>query len=670
MRSLVLFVGLVLGLYLYKENYWIFITLFIIILGFVLYRFRLRGLVFFLIGVFTGVAVILFVWYSPDSPNHKFSGFIVECSDNYFVFYSGFKRYYVSSSLHGLEKFDFITISGSLENVDIHAIESRFDFQKYLYSLGVEKEIIMDSFNVNFYFPFRATAIQTMLVKGLDENTVAFIRTYVFADPDYNHIFLQNMSVFGLTHIFSLTGAYVYVLTRIIEYAVFLKASRRTSKVVSLAFVLVLLLLSSFKLSLLRVCILMTVRFLNSFVLKIKLSNLSVIAVSGTIILLINPFSLFQPSFYLALYISSGYFFASMALKRLSIVNRFFVSILLVTTLMVPFNVSRDHQLNFLSVLLQPVFLGISYPTLFASWFSLARIPMEWYFDLVLRFSNWFGELSRIARMTFYAGNVQDSCLLLYVICVASTLYCFELKLPRLKYISLVVNVISLMTIFLPLENWTSKGEVHFIDVGQGDATLIKTRAANILIDTGGNRNFDTGKEVIVPYLKRNKIYSIDCLIVTHDDLDHNGGVDYIRSNFRVDYYITGKDAFPISIGGVEIENLNIFQDSAKDDNYNSLVLKFELNKKRYLLMGDAPIEIERRILSQFDVSCDILKVGHHGSNSSSSHGFLEKTNARIAIVSCGYKNSYGHPHKDVLVNLAASSIQVMRTDTLGTIVL
>lgn len=234
---------------------------------------------------------------------------------------------------------------------------------------------------------------------------------------------------------------------------------------------------------------------------------------------------------------------------------------------------------------------------------------------------------------------------------------------------------------------------IHMIDVGQGDSILVQTPTnKNILIDGGD----EDSENIIISYLRQKRIKTIDIIIATHPDSDHIGSLDNVIKKFNVNsIYMpeqsTDSEAYQNLINSCTDKNLAI-QYLYKDDvlnidnniniyvlspsyiqeesNLNSIVFKLTFNNNSFLFMGDAEEENEKEILRSFELNnINFIKIGHHGSNSSSSLEFIKKINPDIAAISCGYKNQYGHPHKEVIDNLKQSHVSIYRTDRIGDIV-
>ncbi len=236
-----------------------------------------------------------------------------------------------------------------------------------------------------------------------------------------------------------------------------------------------------------------------------------------------------------------------------------------------------------------------------------------------------------------------------------------------------------------------SEAQVHFIDVGQGDATLITCGGHAMLIDAGEN---DKGTAVQL-YLKKQGVDRLDYLVLTHPDADHIGGADVILTKFTVgkvfmaDYekdnrtyreviqaladrkmkWSTPAPGQSYSLGTAKF-TIVAPCGSYEDPNNSSIALVFENGENRFLFTGDAEAEAEQDILAgKRSIQADVYKAGHHGSDTASSVAFLTAVDPVWAVISCGEGNSYGHPHAEVLNHLRSMGVKVFRTDEQGSIV-
>lgn len=233
---------------------------------------------------------------------------------------------------------------------------------------------------------------------------------------------------------------------------------------------------------------------------------------------------------------------------------------------------------------------------------------------------------------------------------------------------------------------------VHFIDVGQGDSILIQSGDHDMLVDAGENDQGDT----VVTYLHSQGIEKLDYVIGTHPHSDHIGGLDDVINNFSIDKVIlppvehttkTYEDVLDaISSQGLKVtkpvagDTYKLgdasFQIIAPNGNYGddlnnwSVGIKLTNGDNSFVMCGDAESQAEADICaSGINLSADVLKLGHHGSKTSTSGAFLNKVNPEYAVISCGMGNSYGHPHKETLNKLNSKGVKILRTDEQGTVI-
>ncbi len=241
--------------------------------------------------------------------------------------------------------------------------------------------------------------------------------------------------------------------------------------------------------------------------------------------------------------------------------------------------------------------------------------------------------------------------------------------------------------------------ELTAIDVAQGDSLLLTfPQGQRVLVDGGGilqygrvrKSSFDMGEDVVSPYLWSRGIRRLDVLVATHAHEDHIGGLKSVMENFRPSEFWVGANppealvkqaealhiqvvqghlALPFDFGGARVQFLSPPEDyaSTKTGNNDSLAFRVLYGSRIFLLTGDMERPMEGALLAQgMDLHADVLKVGHHGSKTSTIPPFLEAVSPSIAIVSAGYENSFGHPHPDVVRRLGERHITLLRTDLDG----
>lgn len=246
------------------------------------------------------------------------------------------------------------------------------------------------------------------------------------------------------------------------------------------------------------------------------------------------------------------------------------------------------------------------------------------------------------------------------------------------------------------LESTSAAGEmrVTFLDVGQGDCTIVQTGEHSMVIDAGNNHQ----GERVTDWLQGEHITELDYLILTHPDADHIGGADNVLDSVQVDVVImpdvendtiTYREVIErieekkIPVEFPEAGRQYLMGDagftvlcprpeevSERDMNGSSVGIKLVHGTNSFVMCGDAEEESEMHMADTFQegLEADVLKCGHHGSNTATSKPFLRRVDPIWAVISCGKDNSYGHPHAEVLAALQNADVQVYRTDELGTI--
>lgn len=234
--------------------------------------------------------------------------------------------------------------------------------------------------------------------------------------------------------------------------------------------------------------------------------------------------------------------------------------------------------------------------------------------------------------------------------------------------------------------------EVHFIDVGQGDATLIKCGDSAMLIDSGEN---DKGT-LVQNYIKKQGVKSLDYLILTHPDSDHIGGADVIITKYNIDKIVmpnyskdtaTYRDVIKAmdykryrattpavgdtyQLGDAEFTIIAPNRSNYEDSNNYSVGIVLKHGDKKFIFTGDAEGIAESDITkNKLDISADVLHVGHHGSKTATVEVFVKAVSPAYAVISCGENNDYGHPHAAVLNTLRANKAKLFRTDEQGSLI-
>ncbi len=269
----------------------------------------------------------------------------------------------------------------------------------------------------------------------------------------------------------------------------------------------------------------------------------------------------------------------------------------------------------------------------------------------------------------------------------------------KIKFVSVIILLLIFVSFILtscsnPYSNLLS---IHMIDVDQGESILIITPSNKTILIDGGE---SSQSRKIKSYLTKHRVKKIDLLVATHPHSDHIGGLSDIINNFKVEKIFMPKKihtsiAFENLLNTIQNKNLNInnpklnttmefdkdinlhflgpVRDYGENLNLWSIVFRLDFKNKSFLFTGDMEKEAENDLINKYGkeyLKANVLKVGHHGSNTSSSEVFLRYTNPEVAIISVGNNNPYGHPHRDIIERLENHRILIYRTDIQNNVVL
>ena len=587
---------------------------------------------------------------------------------------------------------DKIKLFGKLKLPSNNSIFNGFNYREYLkyerinYIFDID-EIIKISNNKSIMYKLKNSIIN-IINKSPNKD---YLHTFLLGNNKYiDKEVMESYRINGISHLFSISGMHISLLSMIILK---LLKNYKFKKEVVILFLLIYMTLTDFLPSILRSGIFFILIYLNKkFNLNISMFKLMIILLF--ICVLIDPYIVykigFQYSYTISFYLIT---FNQLINKSKNKLYKLFIVSFISFIVSVPITINNFSQINVLSIFLNIFFVPIVSSIIFP--LSLITFLFPFFNNLFTILINIFELLSitfsKIDNFIFIMSKISTLFILIYYIIISITLY--FLSKNKNKY------MVSLMFIFVIHYNITifNKGlEITYIDVGQGDSIFIKfpNDKSNILIDTGGKvtygnlkNNYSVGKN-IVDYLKSMGIRKLDYLIITHGDFDHMGDSLYLIDKFKVENVIFNCGEFNVlekelikvldekkikyysCIKELNIDNNKLYFLQTKkydNENDNSNVIYTELNGYKFMFMGDAGVEKEKDILDKYNLAnIDVLKVGHHGSKTSSSKEFIDEIKPKYAIISVGKNNRYGHPNKEVLNNLDNSKIY--RTDQDGSI--
>ncbi len=587
---------------------------------------------------------------------------------------------------------DTINLNGNLNIPKNNTIPNTFNYKEYLKYKKIYYTLSIESFNKikskkNIFYKLKNLFYKRIYKISNNE----FIYALVLGDS--SHINGNSFRNNGVSHLFALSGLHVSLISLVLLKILSLFFKEKDGSIIPYLIVFIILIIYSFitglRPSLIRASLFFLLIGINKvYYFNIKGENLLIIVF--VIMNIMNPFVIMDISFLLSWSITFFLLFTSELFKVKNYILNLFRTSLISLICSLPIIINNFYTINVLSLINNIIFVPfvsfIIYPL------SMLTFIFPFLNKILLTLTNILNFISNLMEsikiFTIYFSKMSIIEIVIYYLLIMLIVKCKK----RLKFIIILLMFIIFLYFKPYFKNYNS---IYFIDISQGDSALIVTKHnKSILIDTGGLMTYDSKEEwrkrsnkfnlitsSVIPFFKSIGLKKIDYLFLTHNDADHAGYSKDLVDNFKVENIVINngevgnyesKLNYKFINSYYEIDNIKIYSLNNiiyDDENSNSIVLLIIINNKKILFMGDAGIIQEKDILKKYDVkNIDILKVGHHGSKTSSSEEFIKTISPNYSIISCGENNKFGHPNKSVLNTLNKYKTNIYRTNINGSI--
>lgn len=665
-----------------------------------------------------------------------------------------------------LEYGDKISFNGEYKQPDVQRNYKGFSYKNYLKSIGIYGTVKADTVtklgkeNVNPILKI-ANKLRNYIKENIENNvqdddkrnlSLGILLGY---DDELSNTVKEQFSDSGLSHILAVSGMHVsYVVMGVTLVLKRIKLPKKITSTITILFLVLFIFLTGEMPSVKRACI-MTMLSIGASILYKRSDIITNLSFALLIILIQNPFSILDTGLILSFFATMGIVCLN-SLKeqqdsekgtelivkkksrtfikqenlikiyskikeiiQISVSAQIFIlpiSILVFNKITLTFLFSNLIVSMFISVIIILGFISAIIPVKFL--YFVLNILLE----ILLLVANFFSNLpiSKIIITTPNIILVIAYYLILITFIAIRKLRKKEVKrriekqiltnVDKFKYAFvsnlkkiLVILIIAVLLIQL-IKLASPQLKIHFIDVGQGDSTLIITPSnKTVLIDGGGSKSsdsFDVGKQTLLPYLLDRKIKTIDYLMISHFDADHSNGTIAVLENIKVKTVVISKqieisDEYEKIIEIVKRKNVEVLVVKAgnqinidkevkvqilypeenlkySDLNNNSIVAKLIYNNFSILFTGDIEKEAEEYLVNKYNntntLKSTIIKIPHHGSKTSSTEKLLKAVNPKVALIGVGKDNTFGHPNNEVLTRLKEINCKIYRTDEMGEI--
>lgn len=626
----------------------------------------------------------------------------------------------MSQDIPSIKYGDSLYIEGEFKQPEEARNYKGYNYKQYLKTkkiigtVELEKAKILKSSNGSFIHNIQKYIKDTINGTLTDEEGNLLLAILLGDKDKLSEDIQESFKTSNLSHMLAVSGAHVsYIilgLTYVLQNSII---GKKNGKIVCIIFLLVFMAITNFTPSVTRACI-MAVLTLFSGIIYRKSDVYTNISVAALITLIFNPYNLLDLGFQLSYGGTIGIIIFIKRIqekksnskvinyiKQMALVS-IYANIIIIPIMMYHFNtvsftfiISNIMASPILGIIVITGFLFIITSITVKPLTSLIAIFIKPILSILIKISQICSKLpfSNILVVTPYMFNVISY--------YAIILYCIKSKKNNKCKIIICLLIVLILINFI-IYIFPQKLRIFFIDVGQGDSTLIITPdKKTVLIDGGGSDSFDVGEKVLLPYLLDRRILKVDYVLISHFDTDHCGGILTIMEKVKVKNIIISEQAehsenyerfkklmihkkirlIEVKKGDkIKIGRYSEFKIlfptsrllSENPLNNNSIVAQFNYNNFKMLFTGDIEKLAEQQILKaeKAEIRADILKVAHHGSKTSSIPEFIKAVKPKIALIGVEKNNTFGHPNQQTIKNLENIKCRIYRTDLQGEIII
>lgn len=626
----------------------------------------------------------------------------------------------MSQDIPSIKYGDSLYIEGEFKQPEEARNYKGYNYKQYLKTkkiigtVELEKVKILKSSNGSFIHNIQKYIRDTINGTLTDEEGNLLLAILLGDKDKLSEDIQESFKTSNLSHMLAVSGAHVsYIilgLTYVLQNSII---GKKNGKIVCIIFLLAFMAITNFTPSVTRACIMAILTLLSSIIYR-KSDVYTNISVAALITLIFNPYSLLDLGFQLSYGGTIGIIIFIKRIqekksnskvinyiKQMALVS-IYANIIIIPIMMYHFNtvsftfiISNIMASPILGIIVITGFLFIITSITVKPLTRLIAIFIKPILSILIKISQICSKLpfSNILVVTPYMFNVISY--------YAIILYCIKSKKNNKCKIIICLLIVLILINFI-IYIFPQKLRIFFIDVGQGDSTLIITPDKKmVLIDGGGSDSFDVGEKVLLPYLLDRRILKVDYVLISHFDTDHCGGILTIMEKVKVKNIIISEQAehsenyerfkklmihkkirlIEVKKGDkIKIGRYSEFKIlfptsrllSENPLNNNSIVAQFNYNNFKMLFTGDIEKLAEQQILKteKAEIRADILKVAHHGSKTSSIPEFIKAVRPKIALIGVGKNNTFGHPNQQTIKNLENIKCRIYRTDLQGEIII
>ncbi|MDD3348778.1 MAG: DNA internalization-related competence protein ComEC/Rec2 [Bacilli bacterium] len=649
-------------LYLYRQSKEVFLILMMIFLAFTIH-----------------FLIIKINYYVKETNEIEGTIIQIESKENYnklFVKAKDYKKIVYDYDFMDLKPGDKIYVRGINLEVSGQRIENGFDYRAYLHHQKIDQVLQSEEIRV-ISTSFHLANISFLLHKYIarfPNKSQAFMKAIILGDDSGLPLdFAKGLQINGISHLFAVSGLHIGLLVIMIKK--FLGLFQTSEQIVTIITIVILsgyLIATCAAASILRACLLYFGGLINKKG-KFGLKTIDIIAIVFIVLLLFNPYYIYNTSFILSFLMAFMIILISPLIKKYHSQWQVLIISTIAIVITLPIIINFNNQMNLLSPLLNVVYIAFFSIFILPATLLVFILPFlaNAYQYLLVVFEKIVIFSSKYINIRLVFPDFTEWQILIYYLLIIGIVYCFK-KCCYRKMICGVFLLFLVVMAYYPVLN--IKGEVSFLDLANGEAILVHTpfSECTALIDTGEGKS-----EEVTNFLLSKGIRKLDYLILTHNHSDHNGEAKTILKNIKVKNIITSKYDNSIYAATSITKKVGIDEQimcgkttfqvlnpkiRSEDENDNSLVLYVKIGALGFLFLGDVSKRIEEQI-ANYHIDVDVIKVAHHGSITSTNPILLATFKPKYAIIQTGRVAKFAFPHSQTITTLHQFGVITYQTN-------
>jgi len=590
---------------------------------------------------------------------------------------SNYKKIIYDYDFHELKVGYIIYVQGEVLESNENRVEKGFNFKDYLRHQKITSTLQSENIYIvkkNINIGIIRSYFIGYLENNFSDESLVFLKAIIIGDDDgFREEFKDAIVDNGIMHLFAISGLHIGLLVMMVFKVLdFFNMKEKKIEHVTCLFLVLYMVITNFAPSVLRASLMYFLVIINKR-LRLGFSSLDIISIIFILLIMVNPYFMYHLGFILSFTAASMITLISPLLKNSSNIKQIFLISFFAVVVTFPIVININNKINILSPITNVLYIYLVAVVILPISVIVLCFPIldGIYKYLIICFNEITIFIANNFKISIIIPDLSFFLIVIYYLLLYIIIKFFFIKKLRYALISFLICLILLLS---NINSFKYYGEVDFLDLYNGESIIIRDKynECTAVIDTGDGTNLE-----VTTFLKNKGIKKLDYLILTHNHFDHNGEALNIINELDVNKIVFSaydNSGLADNLSSLKVKAndkikcgniyLNILHPDREyeNENDNSIVIYSQIGHLNFLFLGDVSQNVEDKIAS-LNLDVDVVKIGHHGSSTSTSRNFISKIKPRYAIIQTGRIKKFGFPNHQTIATLEYYNITVYRTD-------